>query len=126
MFVIKIKTLKFYAHTFLSYNDKAGGKGSNIIGRCYLVSTTTFINRFPIFVIDIANHPNDDCIMFKLFTAMGAFINYIRGPNFDPPPPPPPPQVDNYRLFKYVIFVHVTKRRLSSEHLPTSSIQSSY
>ena len=37
MFVIKIKTLKFYAHTFLSYNDKAGGKGSNIIGRCYLV-----------------------------------------------------------------------------------------
>ena len=40
VFVIKIKTLKFYAHTFLSYNDKAGGKGSNIIGRCYLVSIT--------------------------------------------------------------------------------------
>jgi len=26
-FVIKIKTLKFYAHTFLSYNDKAGAGG---------------------------------------------------------------------------------------------------
>ena len=62
VFVIKIKTLKFYAHTFLSYNDKAGGKGSNIIGRCYLVSRTTFINRLPIFVTDIANHPKDDGI----------------------------------------------------------------
>jgi len=27
VFVIKIKTLKFYAHTFLSYNDKAGAGG---------------------------------------------------------------------------------------------------
>ena len=45
MFVIKIKTLKFYAHTFLSYNDKAGGRGSNIIGR-YSYSREKLSNYF--------------------------------------------------------------------------------
>ena len=67
-------------------------------------------------------------LMFLILFDRQGGIQQLRGPNFTQFwPPTRPPWVDNYGHFTYYqIFVHVTKRGLSKDHLPTSFCPRSY